>query len=62
MNHWMCSNCDYIFKSEAPPEKCPECKETCTFSDVTCYVPECGGPDNLDARLVAERMRESGKK
>ena len=35
------------------PETCPSCKEPCTFTDVTCYTPECGGPEsgNFDPRL-----------
>jgi rubredoxin len=42
MTHWKCSNCAYTFEAEAPPDNCPSCKEACTFSDVTCYIPECG--------------------
>ena len=61
MNYWMCSECNFVSKFETPPEKCPNCNAKCVFSDVTCYVPECGGPDNLDQRLVAQRVRESGK-
>jgi hypothetical protein len=37
------------------PEKCPSCKQTCTFSDVTCYIPDCGGPGNIDPRLVGKK-------
>ena len=44
MTQWKCSNCDYTFGAETVPEKCPSCKQTCTFSDVTCYIPDCGGP------------------
>ena len=62
MNHWMCSECNYTFKAEAPPEKCPGCHAKCVFFDVTCYVPECGGPNNLDPRLVLQRMTEDKKK
>ncbi|MDY7030610.1 MAG: hypothetical protein SVY10_01710 [Thermodesulfobacteriota bacterium] len=42
---WKCSNCSYTLDKEAPPEKCPSCKEKCAFIDVSCYTPECGGPD-----------------
>ncbi len=42
---WKCGKCGYTFDSEAtdpPPEKCPSCKETCEFLNVSCYTPECG--------------------
>jgi rubredoxin len=42
MNDWKCSKCGYALKADAPPEKCPACKETCEFVNVTCYIPECG--------------------
>ncbi len=58
MNWWMCSECDYVFEAEIPPDTCPNCGEKCTFLNVTCYIPECGGPGNLDRRLVAQRARE----
>ncbi len=61
MNYWICGDCNYVFKGEVPPETCPSCKTKCDFHDITCYIPECGGPDNLDARLVAERMKELKK-
>ena len=61
MNYWMCNECNYVFEAETPPEACPGCHGKCTFSNVTCYIPECGGPDHLDQRLVAQRVRESGK-
>ncbi|MDO8443227.1 MAG: hypothetical protein Q7S81_03175 [bacterium] len=59
MNYWMCSDCSYVFDAEDPPEKCPSCGGKCTFTNVTCYIPECGGPDHLDPRLVAQRAREA---
>lgn len=62
MSHWICSECDYTFKAEAPPETCPSCHKKCAFLDVSCYVPECGGPDNLDSRLVIQRMKQDKKK
>jgi rubredoxin len=52
---WICSECEYVLQSETPPGVCPQCQKPCQFSDVTCYVPECGGPANLDTRLVAAR-------
>ena len=42
---WKCSNCSYTLDAEAPPEKCPSCQEKCAFIDVSCYTPDCGGPD-----------------
>jgi rubredoxin len=55
MTQWECSKCRYIFEAEMPPDKCPSCKETCTFLDVTCYTPDCGGPGNIDPQLVKRR-------
>jgi len=55
MAHWQCSNCHYTFEVEAPPERCPSCKQSCTFSDVTCYIPDCGGPGKIDPRLVGKK-------
>jgi hypothetical protein len=34
-----------------PPEVCPECGSRCEFVNVTCYIPECGGPGHRDPRL-----------
>lgn len=58
-NWWMCSECEYVFQSETLSETCPSCKKKCTFVDVSCYIPECGGPGNLDMRLVAARSAEA---
>jgi rubredoxin len=41
MASWKCSNCGYELEQEAPPEKCPSCKEKCAFLDNTCYTPDC---------------------
>ena len=53
MAEWKCSNCGYQLSGDAPPTQCPQCKEKCEFKDITCYIPECGGPDsgNTDPRL-----------
>jgi len=55
MPWWKCDNCGYTFQSETLPADgiCPNCKEECTFKNVTCYVPECGGPEgeHIDHRL-----------
>ena len=55
MNQWECSKCRYIFQAELPPEKCPSCQEACTFVNVTCYTPDCGGPGNIDPQLVKQK-------
>ncbi len=62
VNYWMCSECNYVFKAETPPDICPSCHVKCTFINATCYIPECGGPDHYDPRLVAQRVREAKKK
>jgi rubredoxin len=62
MNFFMCDLCNYIFEAEAPPSVCPSCREKCTFSNVTCYVPECGGLNNMDPRLIAEKIKESKRR
>jgi len=53
VNQWKCSNCGYTFEAAQPPERCPSCHEACTFLNVTCYIPECGGPGagGVDERL-----------
>ena len=48
---WKCSKCGHTLEAPAPPENCPECREACEFKDVTCYLPECGGPGQTDPRL-----------
>jgi len=54
MTQWKCSDCGYTFPASQVPTQCPSCKEKCTFSDVSCYTPECGGPEsgNVDPRLL----------
>lgn len=55
---WKCTLCSYLFRAPAPPpERCPNCEETCTFLDVTCYTPDCGGPEsgNYDPKLAGSR-------
>jgi rubredoxin len=61
MSWWICSECNYVFETDTPPDACPDCHEKCTWSNVTCYIPECGGPEKLDRRLVIEKIRESKK-
>jgi len=50
---WKCSNCGYTINEKAYPERCPSCQEACAFIDVTCYIPDCGGPnpDLMDERI-----------
>ena len=45
--YWQCSKCHYVLQTVQPPETCPSCHESCPFTNVTCYIPECGftGPD-----------------
>ena len=61
MNYWMCSECNSVFEAETPSEVCPSCCVKCTFTNVTCYIPECGGADRFDPKLVAQRVKESEK-
>lgn len=61
-NRWRCGNCGYRFEGDAPPERCPGCKEACDFVDENRYVPVAeGGPEGVDPveavpmpRVVAE--------
>jgi rubrerythrin len=52
LTYWKCSHCGYLLTAAAPPEKCPSCNHKCEFVNVTCYTPECGGPDKIDPKLV----------
>lgn len=52
LTYWKCSHCGYLITAAMPPESCPSCKQKCDFLNVTCYTPECGGPGNIDPRLV----------
>ena len=49
-NWWKCSLCGYTIQKDVPPVKCPGCKQTCMFTDVTCYTPECGGTGNSNSK------------
>lgn len=46
-NWWKCTGCGHTLEGQVPPEPCPSCHEKCTFSNVSCYHPECSedGPD-----------------
>ena len=48
---WKCTKCGYTVAADRPPENCPQCQEPCEFKNVSCYLPDCGGPGNIDPRL-----------
>ncbi|HXY61609.1 MAG TPA: hypothetical protein VEJ22_01635 [Nitrospirota bacterium] len=43
---WKCNKCGNAVTIDVPPDLCPSCKERCEYVDVTCYIPECGGPES----------------
>jgi len=48
-NRWRCASCGYVLEADAPPERCPGCKQACEFVDATRYVPVSeGGPSGAD--------------
>jgi rubrerythrin len=49
--YWKCGKCGFLVTTAVPPAVCPECGSRCEFLNVTCYLPECGGPGNVDPRL-----------
>ena len=51
LTYWKCAKCGFLITAAVPPDVCPECGEKCDFINVTCYIPECGGPGNIDPRL-----------
>ncbi len=61
---WKCNNCGNTVDLMSPPETCPSCKEKCEFVDVSCYIPECGGPEsgNINATVFQESYRPDSKK
>ena len=48
---WKCNDCSFTLQAANPPEVCPNCRGRCEFKDVSCYLPECGGPGHTDPRL-----------
>ena len=60
MAHWMCTVCGFLASVEEAPCDCPNCKQACTFNDVTCQRAECGGEDNVDPLLVGATLRAIG--
>ena len=59
MTTWKCSKCGNTLSKDVPPETCPSCGEKCEYVDVTCYIPECGGPDS--GNVNAQVFKEGGK-
>lgn len=51
LTYWKCSKCGFLITAAVPPDVCPGCGENSGFLNVTCYIPECGGPGNIDPRL-----------
>ena len=61
MQHpWKCNQCGYIVRGDAPPAKCPSCEQECSFVDIACYTPDCGGPEsgNIDPQLLRDTKSE----
>jgi rubredoxin len=53
MPKWQCVECGYfVQEANRPPDVCPSCSLRCSFTDVTCYRPECGGPINPDPAVM----------
>lgn len=53
MPKWQCVECGYFIReANRPPDTCPSCSLRCSFTDVTCYRPECGGPVNPDPIIM----------
>lgn len=51
LTYWRCGKCGFLFTASTPPDVCPECGEKDNFKNVTCYIPDCGGPGHIDKRL-----------
>ncbi len=51
LTYWKCEKCGFLITAAAPPGTCPNCGRECAFKNVTCYIPECGGPGNIDPRI-----------
>lgn len=48
---WNCGHCGFTLEAANPPKTCPTCRQECEFKDVSCDLPECGGPGHVDPRL-----------
>ena len=51
LTYWKCAKCGFLITASVPPGVCPECGDGCGFKNVSCYIPECGGPGHIDPRL-----------
>jgi rubrerythrin len=51
LTYWKCAHCGFLVTAPKPPVTCPQCGQKCEFRNVTCYLPECGGPGHVDPRL-----------
>jgi len=51
LTYWKCEKCGFLITAATPPDDCPECGEKSAFINVTCYTPDCGGPEHVDRRL-----------
>ncbi len=58
-----CNKCGNTIDVVTPPEKCPSCNQKCEFLDVSCYIPECGGPDsgNINPQVFQESYKSDKK-
>ncbi len=59
METWKCNKCGNTIDVVAPPETCPSCKAKCEFVNVSCYTPDCGGPNsgNVDEKVFQESYK-----
>ncbi len=51
LTYWRCTGCGFTITASTLPDSCPECGNRDGFNNITCYIPECGGPGNIDPRL-----------
>jgi rubrerythrin len=51
LTYWKCGHCGFLITASKAPVTCPQCGQKCEFRNVTCYLPECGGPGHVDPRL-----------
>ena len=59
MAMWKCNKCWNTVDGHIPPETCPSCKEKCEYVNVTCYIPECGGPASRN--IISEVFGKSSE-
>ena len=62
MTVWKCNRCGSTVAADVPPQSCQSCKERCEYVDVTCYIPDCGGPESGNINdEVFEKSRDAGQ-